>query len=135
MEWTNGFYRDSERGESAGNILGAVAALFPPAVGERISSREPIPTCWRLMVRTMKDGPVRHFIWTEPEVLARLKRVFDEVYQGYPCEEDGPFFFAFNEGYRDGWPMVCVSLAKYKPRLTVCFLARQPRDVGHTWAG
>ena len=117
MEWVAGFYRDDERGESIGNILGAVAALFPPTVGKRILTREPIQTRWRLLVRTLKNGAVGYFIWTEPQVLARLEIVFEDVFRGYPRDEKYPH--TYNEGYQNGLPMVCLSLETHDPRLTV----------------
>ena len=124
-------YRDGDRVESGGNILDALAPLFPPTVRERVSAGEPIMARWHLMVRTMRAGPVGHFLRTEPWVVARLKGLFEEVYRGYPREEDGPFVVVFNEGYRDGLPMVCVSLAAYKPRITV-WLPGPPAACGVT---
>ncbi len=103
---TPAFFTDDQRGEFAGDILRALADLFPPAIGSRLSSRTPILTRWRLMVRTLRHGRTGYFIWTEPSVLSTLKDVLEEVYRGYPRDRHYPDIY--NEEHRAGLPMVCL---------------------------
>jgi hypothetical protein len=102
------FYHDQERGEFSGNILAALAALFPAMPASKICARPRIEARWRLLVRTMQNGPVGHLFWTEPWVLSLLKPVFEEVYEGYPRDERYPDLY--NESYAGGLPMVSLAM-------------------------
>jgi hypothetical protein len=126
MTARDGFYPDEERGEFSGNILVALAVLFPPAAARRICGHTPLEARWRLLVRPRRDGLVGHLFWTEPRIVSSLKPVFDDVFEGFP--RDHRYRELYNENHDGGLPMVGLGMPD-EDRVTVS-LRRADRFCG-----
>jgi hypothetical protein len=103
------FYRDRDCGQFTGNIVEALAPLFPQETATWMLQQPPIEARWSLLVRNMKDGPEGHLFTIDGMFPQGLKLMFEVVYQGYPRDPNYPDIY--NEHHAHGMPMVCLELA------------------------
>ncbi len=105
------FYKDDCLGEFEGNILEAIAILFPPAMAMQIHSQPPVLCKWRVFERITWEGYRGHRFYTDQAACDALNGICDAMYEerhkppGYPG-----YFSEITEA--EALPKVCL-LPKY----------------------
>jgi hypothetical protein len=93
-------------GHSSGNILEAIAALYPDDGARWLLSRPPILAAWTYRVWKTRWHRAGHFFEFQTNPNAELRSTFDDLYRGFPRDERYPELY--NEDYAGGFPMVCL---------------------------
>src|SRR5262245_42424002 len=101
------FYKDDCLGEFAGNLLDAVALLFPPALAERIRCHPPVHCQWRVFERITWEGCRGHRFCTEQRACDALNNLCDAMYQERHKPPGYPGFYTENTE-AEGLPKVCI---------------------------
>jgi hypothetical protein len=106
-------FSDSARSQTQGNILQAIAQVYPDFIKDRLCGHESINTTWVQFIRQTIWGRTGYFFQIEKDVYTKLQPIFESVYQGFSRDEHYPQIY--NEQYDNGWPMAWLD----EERLTV----------------
>jgi hypothetical protein len=106
------FFKDDCLGEFEGNILDALAPLFPPAMAQQVRQNPPVCCKWRVFERITWEGYRGHRFYTEQLACDALDRICAATYEeryhtpGYPGY--------YSEGTEQaGLPKVCIKPAYF----------------------
>ena len=93
-------------GHSSGNILEAIAPLYPDDDAAWLRSRPPILAEWNYHMWKTWWHRTGHFFEFQTNPKTDLRSTFDELYRDFPRDEHYPEIY--NEDYAGGLPMVCL---------------------------
>jgi hypothetical protein len=97
---------DPRTGRNLGNILEAIAALYPAEAARWLRSRPPILAEWNYHVWKTRWRRTGYFFEFLTDLDAELRPIFDDLYRAFPRDERYPELY--NEDYAGGLPMVCL---------------------------
>jgi hypothetical protein len=89
----------------SGNILEAIAALYPPEIARQLRSRAPVPAEWDYRVWKTWWRRTGHFFEFHAN-RAELVQIFDDVYRAFPRDERYPELY--NPDFTMELPMACL---------------------------
>jgi hypothetical protein len=104
------FYQYHDQGEFQGNLLKAVAALFPQEMAERFDSTPPVICQWRVFEAITWDGRWLHGFHTDRRACDAVQSICELIYYGHHKPRGNPYFFIKEtEGERFPAVDVCPS--------------------------
>jgi len=101
------FYKEECLGSFEGNILEAIAQLFPPAPADHFRREPPVHCNWRVMERITWEGRRGHHFNTDPAVCKRVNDICDAIYTERHKRHGYPTYYTENTE-AEGLPMVCI---------------------------
>lgn len=101
------FYKDDCLGEFEGDVLEAIAPLFPPSMAEQIRRHPPVQCRWRVFERITWEGYRGHRFYTDQVACDALNGICEAMYEERHKATGYPGFFSENTA-AEGLPKVCI---------------------------